>query len=83
MPKKKAPNSQKLSELRRRINREYLIRLTFPAERRRIVVGFSRFCEIVGTLHAEHYAIKALMSMAHAPQFRGQSGRLIVTFYPR
>lgn len=72
-----------LSELRRRINREFLIRLTFPHERRRIVVGFTKFCETVGTLHAEHYATKALMSMAHAPQFRGQSGRLIVTFYPR
>ena len=37
--------------LRKKINRDYLIRLTFPKERKRIVVvGFTRFCEIVGNL---------------------------------
>lgn len=71
------------ADLRKRINREYLIRLTFPKERKRIVVGFTRFCEIVGDLHAEHYSRKALKSHSHAPQFKGQAGRLVVTFYPR
>lgn len=66
--------------LRKKINRDFLIRLTFPKERKRIVVGFTRFCEIVGNLHAEHYCNKALKSLHHAPQFKGQSGRLIVTF---
>ena len=70
-------------DLRKKINRDYLIRLTFPKERKRIVVGFTRFCEIVGDLHAEHYSRKALKSLNHAPQFKGQAGRLIVTFYPR
>lgn len=71
------------ADLRKKINREYLIRLTFPKERKRIVVGFTRFCAIVGNLHAEHYSRKALKSLSHAPQFKGQAGRLIVTFYPR
>ena len=71
------------ADLRKKINRDYLIRLTFPKERKRIVVGFTRFCEIVGNLHAEHYSRKCLKSMAHAPQFKGQAGRLVVTFYPR
>lgn len=70
------------ADLRRTINRDYLIRLTFPRERRRIVVGFTRFCEIVGKLHAEHYSRKALKSFNYAPQFKGQAGRLVVTFYP-
>lgn len=70
-------------DLRKKINRDYLIRLTFPKEHKRIVVGFTRFCEIVGNLHAEHYSRKALKSLDHAPRFKGQAGRLIVTFYPR
>ena len=74
---------ENIEELRKTINRDYLIRLTFPKERKRIVVGFTKFCEIVGNLHAEHYSHKAIRSMSRAPQFRGQAGRLIVTFYPR
>ena len=72
-----------VEDLRKKVNRNFLIRLTFPKERKRIVVGFTRFCEIVGNLHAEHYSHKALLSRNHAPQFKGQAGRLIVTFYPR
>lgn len=74
---------ENVEDLRKRINRDYLIRLTFPKERKRIVVGFTKFCETVGNLHAEHYSRKALKSLNRAPQFKGQSGRLIVTFYPR
>ena len=74
---------ENVEDLRKRINRDYLIRLTFPKERKRIVVGFTKLCETVGNLHAEHYAKKALTSINHAPQFKGQAGRLIVTFYPR
>ncbi len=74
---------ENIGDLRKKINRDYLIRLTFPKEHKRIVVGFTRFCEIVGNLHAEHYAQKALKSLNHAPQFKGQAGRLVVTFYPR
>lgn len=74
---------ENVEELRNKINRDYLIRLTFPKERKRIVVGFTKFCEMVGNLHAEHYSRKALKSLSHAPQFKGQAGRLIVTFYPR
>lgn len=74
---------ENVGDLRKKINRDYLIRLTFPKERKRIVVGFTRFCEIVGDLHAEHYSHKALKRLNHAPQFKGQAGRLIVTFYPR
>lgn len=40
------------ADLRKKINREYLIRLTFPKERKRIVVGVTRFCEMVGNLGA-------------------------------
>lgn len=71
------------ADLRKKINREYLIRLTFPKERKRIVVGFTCFCDIVGNLHAEHYSRKALKSLSHAPQFKGLAGGLAVTFYPR
>ena len=83
---------ENVEDLRKKINRDFLIRLTFPQERKRIVVGFTRFCEMVGftrfcemvgDLHAEHYSRKALKSYDHAPQFKGQAGRLIVTFYPR
>lgn len=74
---------ENVEDLRKKINRDYLIRLTFPQERKRIVAGFTKFCEMVGDLHAEHYAKKALKSLNHAPQFKGQAGRLIVTFYPR
>lgn len=74
---------ESVEDLRKKINRDYLIRLTFPKERKRIVVGFTRFCEIVGNLHAEHYSHKALKSLNYAPQFKGLAGRLIVTFYPR
>lgn len=74
---------ENVENLRKKINRDYLIRLTYPKERKRIVVGFTRFCEMVGNLHAEHYAKKALASLNHAPQFKGQAERLIVTFYPR
>lgn len=74
---------ENVEDLRKKINRDYLIRLTFPKERKRIVVGFTRFCEIVGNLHAEHDSQKALKSLDHVPQFKGQAGRLIVTFYPR
>lgn len=74
---------ENIEDLRKKINREYLIRLTFPKERKRIVVGFTKLCEMVGNLHAEHYSRKALKSPNHAPQLKGQAGRLIVTFYPR
>lgn len=71
------------AELRKSINRNYLIRLTFPQARQRIIVGWARFCELVGNMHAEHYAKKALKAVCDVPEYRGQAGRLIVTFYPR
>lgn len=71
------------ADLRKRINRDYLIRLTFPKERKRIIVGFTKFCALVGNLHAEHYAQKALKSIAEVPTFKGQGGKLVVTFCPR
>lgn len=74
---------ENVEDLHKKINRDYLIRLTFPKEGKRILVGFKKFCEMVGALHAEHYSRKALKSFTHAPQFKGQAGRLIVTFYPR
>lgn len=46
---------ENVEDLRRRINREFLIRLTMPQQK----------------------------SMSAAPQYRGQGGQLIVTFYPR
>lgn len=74
---------ENVEDLRKKINRDYLIRLTFPQEHKRIVVGFTKFCEMVGNLHAEHYSRKALKCRNRVPQFKGQSGRLSVTFYPR
>ena len=48
------------------------------------LVGFTRLCLIVGDLHAEHYAKKAICSKQQAPTFvRGGAERLCVTFSPR
>ncbi len=69
--------------LRASINREFIIRLGFPKERRTQLVGFTKFCMIVGNMHAEHYSKKALKSNKYAPTFRGRAGALFVTFYPR
>ncbi len=41
---------ENLEDLRKTINRDYLIRLTFPKEHKRIVVGFTKFCDMVGNL---------------------------------
>lgn len=62
-------------DLRKKINRNYLIRLCFPIEKRTQLVGFTRFCMIVGNMHAEHYSQKALKSHDYAPAYRGQKGR--------
>ena len=74
---------QNIADLRRRINAEYLIRLRYPKEKKSQLVGFTRFCAIVGELHAEHYAKKALASLADVPTFKGQAGALKVVFFPR
>ena len=69
--------------MRAKINREFLIRLQ-PKNGKSQLVGFTRLCLMIGDLHAEHYAKKALSSMADVPCFNlksQQSMRLV--FFPR
>lgn len=72
-----------LETIRKKINQEFIIQLSFRKEKKRELVGFTKFCQTVGNLHAEHYSKKALTSKKRAPRFRGFSGTLIVTFFPR
>ena len=74
---------QNIGSLRKKINAEYLIRLVYPKQKKSQLVGFARFCSIVGELHAEHYAKKALASLADVPTFKGQAGGLQIVFFPR
>lgn len=71
-----------LPNLRAKINREFLIRLQ-PKDGRSILVGFTRFCQIVGELHAEHFAEKALRYMGDVPRFKMGAGAMQVVFFPR
>ena len=48
-----------IESLRATINREFIIRLHTKDGKSRLV-GFTRFCDIVGDLHAEHFAKKAM-----------------------
>ena len=73
---------QGIETLRAKINREFIIRLSKNGKSQ--LVGFTRLCLIVGDLHAEHYAKKAICSKQQAPTFvRGGVERLCVTFSPR
>ena len=49
---------QGIETLRAKINREFIIRLSKDGKSQ--LVGFTRLCLIVGDLHAEHYAKKAI-----------------------
>ena len=74
---------QNIAELRKKINTEYIIRLVYPKQKKTQLVGFTRFCAIVGDLHAEHYAKKAIASLSDVPTFKGQAGGLKIVFFPR
>lgn len=74
---------KELPALRAKINREFLIRLQ-PKEGKSQLVGFTRLCLIIGDLHAEHYAKKALSSKETAPRFSMGAGKgMQVVFFPR
>lgn len=74
---------RELPALRAKINREFLIRLQ-PKNGKSQLVGFTRLCLMIGDLRAEHYAKKALSSMADVPCFnlKGQQAMRLV-FFPR
>lgn len=80
MAKKKTKNGryqvQNIESLRAVINREFLIRLQ-PKD------GKSRFCSIVGELHAEHFAKKAIKFNGDVPRFKMGAGAMQVVFFPR
>ena len=57
-----------IESLRAKINREYLIRLHLN-NGKSILVGFTKFTTMVGEVHAEHYAKKALNSKQESPRF--------------
>ena len=72
-----------IESLRAKINREYLIRLHLN-NGKSILVGFTKFATMVGEVHAEHYAKKALNSKQESPRFvRGGADGLQVVFCPR
>lgn len=71
-----------IGRLRAKINREFIIRLHTKDGKSRLV-GFTKFCTIVGELHAEHYAKKAIKYMGDVPKFKTGAGTLQIVFYPR
>jgi len=74
---------RELPALRAKINRDFLIRLQ-PKDGKSRLVGFTRFVLIVGELHAEHYAKKALSSKAEVPCFKLKgTNAMQVVFFPR
>lgn len=81
--KKKSYLIENIEEIRRRINKEFIIQLYYPKEKRKQAVGLSGLCKAVGNLHAEHWCKKALRSKKIKPCFNGFSGSIRVTFYPR
>ena len=74
---------RELPALRAKINREFLIRLQ-PKNGKSQLVGFTRLCLMIGELHAEHYAKKALSSVADVPCFSLKGANAMqVVFFPR
>lgn len=73
---------QNIEILRAKINREFLIRLQ-PKEGKSRLVGFTRFISIVGELHAEHFAKKALRFSGDIPRFKMGAGAMQIVFFPR
>lgn len=71
-----------ITALREKVNREFLIRLHSKDGKSRLV-GFTRFCSIVGDLHAEHLAKKAINFSGDVPRFKIGAGSLQVVFFPR
>lgn len=60
---------QNIESLRATINREFIIRLQ-PKDGKSQLVGFTRFCSIVGELHAEHFAKKGIRFKGDVPRFK-------------
>ena len=74
---------QGIESLRAKINREFIIRL-HTQDGKSMLVGFTKLCLMVGDLHAEHYAKKAISSTKQAPSFhRGGTQALRIVFNPR
>ena len=74
---------QNIETLRAKVNREFLIRLQ-PKGGKSMLVGFTKLCVMVGELHAEHYAKKAISSTAQYPTFvRSGAESMRVVFCPR
>ena len=73
---------QNIESLRATINRELLIRLQ-PKDGKSRLVGFTRFCSIVGELHAEHFAKKAMKFNGDVPRFKMGAGAMQIVFFPR
>ena len=73
---------RELPALRAKINREFLIRLQ-PRDGKSLLVGFTRFCLMVGDLRAEHLAKKAMAYTGDVPRFKIGAGAMQVVFFPR
>lgn len=71
-----------IESLRAAINREFIIRLHTKDGKSRLV-GFTKFSAIVGELHAEHFAKKAMRYKGDVPRFKTGAGAMQVVFFPR
>lgn len=74
---------ENVSEIRRTINREFVIQVTFTATRRRMLVGYAGLVKVVGELWAQHACEKAIKSQKQYPVIKCASAGAAIRFSPR
>lgn len=72
-----------ITELRRNINREFVIQITFTATKRRTLVGYAGLVKVVGELWAQHACEKAMKSLQTIPVIKCASAGAAIRFSPR
>lgn len=72
-----------IAELRRTINREFVIQVTFTATKHRTLVGYAGLVNVVGELWAEHACEKAMKSSKNVPVIKCGSAGAKIRFSPR
>lgn len=72
-----------MTELRKKINQEFIIRVGNANNNNTILVGFQKFCQIIGkNLQAQRIATKALRCKKEKFQVKLRRG-ITITFSPR
>ena len=74
---------ENIAEIRRTINREFVIQITFTATRRRALVGYAGLVKVVGELWAQHACEKAMKSKKTVPVIKCASAGAAIRFSPR